>query len=1057
MTDKADTQASTTSPSSKTQEDFARLIGSMSEEFCIARLNSTGKVIEANDRFLKFVGVDSQQDVYFDSVFMLDDESKFDELSTTLPNRYYLRLCGATQKNTQTLLVSLSTDTQDENGTVLLFGMDTSDCVTTTRFFQARFDDESSQVLQAVYDTNGTVINCNTQFAHTFGHSKESLVGKNQNELAHQDSLSKPLYQSVWDPLEVGEEISDDFAFVDDDGKEVWLHSTYNAVYFGDTGTPYILHRAEDVTASVLATQANQAKLDAVSRTQAVIEFTTDGIIIDANSIFLKTMGYSLEAIVNQHHQIFVESEYRDSEAYKQFWKNLRHGDAQQGSFERIDANGNTVWLYALYTPVKNLNGEVVRIIKFATDITKQRQRNIDHEGKIAALERSMGIIEFTATGEIQSTNELFLDLFDYTADELSGKNHELLVPHEVTKSSEYKTLWQNLKRGKAVVDEFTRLKKNGQPIILSGSYNPIIDNQNRVIKVVGFFSDITEQTRQENEIAVFHKAVDESNCVWEMDANHKIISANENFEHSLGFEKGNVIGKDENDLLFTEDLNDAYYMEAWRKVRMGQTQRLDLRRRTCENQEAWFTVTMQPIFDISGHFERVLVIGNNITNEKLKRIETDGKVAAINRSQAVIEFNVDGMILDANDIFLNLMGYTKEEIRGKHHRLFAEQAYSESAEYQAFWQTLKRGEFHSGEYKRIGKGGKEVWIQATYNPVFGSNGETIKVIKFAIDITKEKLRNSQYKAKIEAIDKSLACIEFDLEGNVIDANHNFLAAMGYTLKEIVGGHHSLFCTPEYTRSEEYRTFWLDLSQGKFLNGRFHRIGKFERDVWIQASYNPVYDLNGEVCKVIKVAYDITKEMKMEQNITQQTHIMSNQLVGMIHSIKQVADVSESANNTAKSSANSAINGMTMVQSMQSAIDQIKINYDRIYEIVTRISEIANQTNLLAFNAAVEAARAGTHGVGFSVVASEVRKLAERSSAAAEEINSMVNDARQNVQSSVKLSEETSTTFNKIENTVEQTSKSLEEIVELTRLQEQNTTEFEQQVKILQDVVEDRD
>ncbi len=236
------------------------------------------------------------------------------------------------------------------------------------------------------------------------------------------------------------------------------------------------------------------------------------------------------------------------------------------------------------------------------------------------------------------------------------------------------------------------------------------------------------------------------------------------------------------------------------------------------------------------------------------------GQVAAIRKSQAVIEFAMDGTILDANDNFLKALGYRLEEIQGQHHSMFVEPAYKQSNEYHEFWAALNRGEYQAAEYKRIGKGGKEVWIQASYNPILDPNGKPFKVVKFATDMTEQKLRNADYIGQIAAVNKSQAVIEFKMDGTVLTANDNFLRALDYTLDEIKGRHHSMFVDEAYRQSYEYKEFWAALNRGEYQAAEYKRLGKGGKEVWIQASYNPIMDLNGKPFKVVKYATDITPQ-----------------------------------------------------------------------------------------------------------------------------------------------------------------------------------------------------
>ncbi|MGE5505718.1 MAG: methyl-accepting chemotaxis protein, partial [Actinomycetota bacterium] len=250
------------------------------------------------------------------------------------------------------------------------------------------------------------------------------------------------------------------------------------------------------------------------------------------------------------------------------------------------------------------------------------------------------------------------------------------------------------------------------------------------------------------------------------------------------------------------------------------------------------------------------------LSSNALQRADYAGQVAAINKSQAVIEFNLDGTVITANENFLNALGYRIEEIRGQHHRMFIEPAYAESIEYRQFWEALNRGQYQAAEYKRLGKGGKEVWIQASYNPIMDAKGKPFKVVKYATDVTEQKLRNADFQGQLDAINKSQAVISFNMDGSIIHANPNFLGALGYTLDEVKGKHHSMFVEQQYRDSADYKEFWAKLNRGEYVAAEFKRIGKGGREVWIQASYNPILDLNGKPFKVVKYATDVTDMVK---------------------------------------------------------------------------------------------------------------------------------------------------------------------------------------------------
>jgi methyl-accepting chemotaxis protein len=513
------------------------------------------------------------------------------------------------------------------------------------------------------------------------------------------------------------------------------------------------------------------------------------------------------------------------------------------------------------------------------------------------------------------------------------------------------------------------------------------------------------------------------------------LLEANEAFLRLTGYGWEQAAGMLCQTLLAADEANEMTLMNLWGGLNQGQGGEADLCWLRPDGREVNVRAFFEAEWSREGGLRQVGMLALDTTERLRTELENDSKLQAINRSQAMIEFDLDGKVLTANDNFLALMGYRLDEIENEHHRIFVDAQYAATPEYRAFWDRLERGEFESGEYKRLGKGGKEVWIQATYNPVFDQHGRPMRVVKFASDVTVAKMRNAEFEAKVSAIDLGQAMIEFDLDGKVLSANRNFLKAMGYTLREIEGQHHSLFCSAEFRQSAEYRDFWLRLGEGEFISGRFQRLGKFEREVWIQATYSPVFDLNGKVMKVVKFAFDITKEVQLERRITAKSAEMTSSVRQLVDSIALIACHSGAASSLAGEASQVALGGSESIRQSISSIGQIQSSSQRVGEIVRVISEIANQTNLLAFNAAIEAARAGQHGVGFSVVASEVRKLAERSALAAREIAGLIEESAANVAQGAEVSKAAASSFAGIISSVERTVDSVSKIAAATEEQ----------------------
>ncbi|BAN54674.1 TPA: PAS domain S-box protein [Pseudomonas putida] len=358
----------------------------------------------------------------------------------------------------------------------------------------------------------------------------------------------------------------------------------------------------------------------------------------------------------------------------------------------------------------------------------------------------------------------------------------------------------------------------------------------------------------------------------------------------------------------------------------------------------------------------------------------TQAKLAAISRSMAMIEFAPDGTILDANERFCQAMGYSADELRGKHHRLFCEPGYAQTAEYQQLWRELGQGKAISGTFERLDKAGREVWLEASYMPVLDEQRQVTSVIKVAADISQRVVQEHESESLLKAIGRSMAVIEFTPQGRVIKANQNFLDTMGYRLDEVVGRHHGLFCLPQERESAEYREFWASLNRGEYHSHRFERINKQGQMVYLEASYNPIFDSKGRLYKVVKFASDITRQVSTQQTAADAAHASSMQTDACARKgtevVQQTVQVIEQISHELNEAARS--------------IDAVSKQSDVIGQIVLTIRGIADQTNLLALNAAIEAARAGDHGRGFAVVADEVRNLAARTSKATLEIVDVV-------------------------------------------------------------------
>ncbi|TWB06907.1 methyl-accepting chemotaxis protein [Bradyrhizobium stylosanthis] len=476
--------------------------------------------------------------------------------------------------------------------------------------------------------------------------------------------------------------------------------------------------------------------------------------------------------------------------------------------------------------------------------------------------------------------------------------------------------------------------------------------------------------------------AIGRSQAMIEFKLDGTIITANKNFLDALGYRLDEIQGKHHSMFVPADQRDNAEYKAFWAALNRGEYQAREFKRIAKGGREVWIEASYNPVLDGEGKAVMVAKIATDITEKKIRSMTDASKIAASSRAQAVIEFKLDGTVVAANENFCRALGYSRAEIEGRHHSLFVEQAERDSAAYREFWARLNRGEYQAGEFKRIGKGGREVWILASYNPMLDENGKPFGVVKYATDVTAEKLKNANLSGQISAIDKAQAVIEFNMDGTIITANANFLATLGYSLAEIQGKHHSMFVEPGERDGAAYREFWAALGRGQYQAAEYKRIGKGGREVYIQASYNPILDLNGKPFKVVKYATDTTRQVLVRLGNERVRGMMESVAAGSEELNASVREISEAMTKSRET----AMGAVEQVASADAQAQRLTEAAQAMTGIVEMINSITGQINLLALNATIESARAGEAGRGFAVVASEVKSLANQAKQATDKI-----------------------------------------------------------------------
>jgi len=479
--------------------------------------------------------------------------------------------------------------------------------------------------------------------------------------------------------------------------------------------------------------------------------------------------------------------------------------------------------------------------------------------------------------------------------------------------------------------------------------------------------------------------AIAKSQAVVEFTLDGIVLDANDNFLNVLGYKLEEIRGRHHSIFVEPAYQQSVEYKNFWNRLGRGEFDAGKYKRISKDGKEVWIQASYNPIMDINNRPYKIVKYATDITQETLRSVDYSGQLAAIEKSQAVIEFSLDGIILNANDNFLKVLGYTLDEVKGKHHSIFVEPGLQHSNEYRLFWEKLARGEYDSGQYKRIAKGGREVWIQASYNAIMDANNKPFKVVKYASDITEEKIKNADYSGQLSAIRKSQAVIEFNLDGTILTANDNFLNVLGYSLSDIQGKHHSMFVDPAYKQSSEYKAFWERLGRGEYDAGQYKRIGSGGKEVWIQASYNPIMDANNKPFKVVKYATDITEQV--------------NNANAMKLAVDQVQDVVKAA-----------VDGdLTQRIPLEGKTDLLEILCSGVNSLIDNMGDIVGQIKSAADEISTGANEISTGNSDLSARTEQQAANLEETASSMEELTSTVKLNADNAKEANLLAEKAST------------------------------------------------
>jgi methyl-accepting chemotaxis protein len=701
----------------------------------------------------------------------------------------------------------------------------------------------------------------------------------------------------------------------------------------------------------MLFSSSRRAKLAALDLSQAVIEFRLDGTILNANANFLKTVGYTLAEIKGQHHSMFVDPAERESEHYRAFWAKLAKGEFKSAEFRRIAKGGREIWLQATYNPILNGFGRPIKVVKFATDITAQKLRNADYEGKIAAIDKSQAVIEFTPNGIILDANANFLKTVGYGIDEVRGKHHRMFVDSAEHDNTAYRSFWEQLGQGSFQSGEYRRIAKGGREFWLQATYNPILGPTGKPIKVVKFATDITAEKLRNADYESKIAAIGKSQAVIEFALDGTILDANDNFLKTVGYSLNEIRGRHHRMFVIEDERDSAAYRAFWDDLGKGHFQSGEYRRVNKAGQNVWLQATYNPILDPIGKPLKVVKFASDITGEIEKRRQFELLSLVANKTDnSVLITDAAGRIEFVNPGFTRMTGWTPNEVMGKKPGEFLQGPGTNPETRAAIRARLDRFEPFYDEILNYSKDGRPYWISLAINPIFNAAGKIERFISIQANVTETKQASVQRGIQLDAISTSNAICEWNLDGTLRFANR-FLRDLGADIAAEKASAQRLI------RNEDRD---LVLNGAQIRRELSWPTAGGTTVLWFDAILSVLPDLEGRPQKILMCAVDVTNRKRTME----QTHVALGEVLSSSH----------------------------------------KIN-----EITNTIDMIAKQTNLLALNATIESARAGDAGRGFAVVASEVRELAGRSASSSAGISSLVTESQQRIQVLAKTLESLNT------------------------------------------------
>ena len=619
----------------------------------------------------------------------------------------------------------------------------------------------------AEFAPDGTVLRANPRFLSVMGYALADVQGRPHAMFMPPEERDTPAYRGFWDALRRGEFQAAEFRRIARDGREVWLQATYTPVRGRGGRVVRVVKLATDVTAASRRAADQEAQMAAISRVQAVVEFSLDATVLAVNPGFLSVMGYAAGEVIGRPHAMFMPPGEADTAAYRAFWEALRRGEFQSAEFRRVAKGGREVWLQASYNPVLDPAGRLVKVVKFATDVTAIRQRAADQAGKVAAISRVQAVVEFSLDGTVLAANPNFLSLTGYAADEVVGRRHAMFMPPAERDTQAYRAFWEALHRGEFQAGEFRRVAKDGREVWIQASYNPVLDPAGRPVKVVKFATDITEEMRRRTLHSLVADKTNSSVVIG--DAQGRVVYVNRGFTRLTGYTLEEAIGRKPGEMLQGRHTDPRTVARVREHLQLRRPFYEEILNYGKNGEPYWISLSVTPVVGADGAVEHFVSVQADITATKLRALEADSRLDAIERANLVIEWSPQGRVTRLNDAALAALGVASAEEVAERAELSCLSLFPDADR-----AALAAGQSLSRDVELAQADGQLMFLSGTVQPLRDVEGGLRRIVLYAVNMSARRTAVRETERVMTGVLDRISRVAKDISG--ISGQTNLLA-----------------------------------------------------------------------------------------------------------------------------------------------------------------------------------------------------------------------------------------------------------------------------------------